>query len=190
MPASYIPSEAADRRVARSHAIEIASGLGSKPVSYRRRCLGEPQFYYRVPFHADRFWCTVFVSDTAYKFTINPKRDTTIVDFCVALKQEWHSLRIVKPLPTVSAELGTAVFTSVHDEEWRVARRLLSPPVKTLLARIELPPVRRFYINDVQIDFLSELITSERCIQQVCLLRDLLLLVNREAYTNKNKLPT
>ena len=190
-PSSYVPPEPPDKRVARAHALGIAARLTSKVISYRGHTLGEPQFCYRVPFHADCFWCTVFVSDTAYKFTINPKRETSgSADFCASLKREWHSLKILKLLPEVSMELGAAVFTGECREGQHVAKRLLAPGVKTLLARIELAPVRLFFINDTQVHFISELITPEHCAQQVHLLRDLLLLLNHEVHAKNNEVQT
>ena len=117
---SYVPPEPPDKPVARSHAREIASRLTSKVISHRAYTFGEPQFCYRVPFHTGDFWCTVYVSDTAYKFSINPKRDVNRCTFCAALKQEWlitFGLKVVKILPAVSKELGVNVFTTEHSDE-------------------------------------------------------------------------
>ena len=180
---SYVPPEPPDKRVARVHALDVASRLGSKVISHRAYTFGEPQFCYRVPFHAEDFWCTLYLSDPAYKFRINPKRDADST-FCASLKREWLitvGLKVAKILPVVSKELGVDVFTTEYLDERCIAQRLLAPRVKTLLTRIEFPPVRLFFINECQMDFISELITPEHCTQQVRVLRDLLLTLNHEA---------
>jgi hypothetical protein len=175
--------EPPNRVVARGHAVEIAHLLDSKSISYRRRTSGEPVCLYRIPFHTEDFWFKVLVSDTDYIFTGEHRRQNSFsVPFCAAIKNGWKNLRATEHLAALSSKLGFPIYTIERSSEIVVSKKLLEPKTLKLLSQIDLVPVRLFFINSVQIHFVSELISPERCAHQVQLLRELLLTIYKASH--------
>ncbi len=172
-----------DRAIARQHAAEIARLLDSKAVSYRRVTIGEPRCFYRVPFHAEDFWFKVLVSDTDFVFTGEHSRQRSfIVPFCASFKKGWLNLGTITHLPKLSAELGVSVYTQEHHTEATVSSLLLSSSVRKIFQRLNFVPIRLFFINSVQIHVISELVTPQYCVEQVRVMRELLLEVYLETH--------
>jgi len=175
--------EPPNRIVARGHAVEIARLLDSKSISYRRRTSGEPVCLYRIPFHAKDFWFKVLVSDTDYIFTGEHRRQNSFsVPFCAAIKNGWENLRATQHLEALSGKLGYPIYTIERSSEIAVSKKLLEPETRKILSQIDLVPVRLFFINSVQVHFVSELISPERCSHQVRLLRELLLTIYKASF--------
>jgi hypothetical protein len=172
-----------ERAAARGHAVEIARLLDSEAVSYRRITIGQPQCSYRVPFHANDFWFKVLVSDTDFVFTgEHRRREAFTVPFCAALKHPWRNMVATTHLPRVSDELGVAVYSPENFTEAAISVHLLTPAVAALIRRLDFVPIGLLFINSVQINVTSELISPEHCAQQVQLLRELLLTIYHETH--------
>lgn len=177
---SHSPEE---RAASRRHAVELARLLNSNAVSYRRITIGQPQCPYRVPFHADDFWFKVLVSDSDFVFTgEHRRREAFTVPFCAALKHPWRTMVATTYLPRVSDELGVAVYSSERFTEAAISASLLAPAAAALVRRMDFPPISRLFINSIQIEVTSKLISPEQCAQQVRLFRELLLTVHQEAH--------
>jgi hypothetical protein len=175
--------EPPDRVIARGHSVVLAGLLNSKAISYRRRILGEPVCLYRIPFHTEEFWFKVLISDTDYIFSgEHRKGDAFSAPFCAAIKHGWRNLQVTERLTTLSAKLGFSVYTIKGSSESIVFKKLLEPHTHKLLSQIDLYPIRLFFINSVQIHFISELISPEHCAHQIRLLRELLLTIYRTSH--------
>ena len=175
-------SEPPDRAVARKHALEIAGLLKSKAVSYRKQTRGEPRCLYRIPFHSEHFWFKILVSDTAYVFIGEHRRNNSFTaSFCAAIKHGWKNLLATKHLPILSAKMSMAVYSTNTFSEEIVSQNLLEPKAQKLISKIDSIPIRLFFINPVQIYFVSELISPKRCVQQVQILRELLLTIHNNS---------
>ena len=172
-----------ERATARRHAVEIARLLDSEAVSYRRLTIGQPHCSYRVPFHIENFWFKVLVSDTDFILTgEHRRRGAFAVPFCAAVKHPWKNMVATTLLSRVSDELGVTVYAPERFTEAAVSSHLLTPAVAALIRRVDFPPIRLLFINSIQIMVISELISPEHSVQQVRLLRELLLTIYHETH--------
>jgi hypothetical protein len=85
-------------------------------------------------------------------------------------------------LPRISDELGVAVYSPEDFTEAVTAVRLLTPAVFSLIRRLDFSPIRLVFLNSIQIYVISELISPEHCVEQVRLLRELLVTIYHEIH--------
>ena len=174
-------------REAQRHARAIADALDSKVVSNQRYVLGDALCPYKVPFHSDEFWFTIFVSDLTYEFRGNHKRGCAVpARFCVTLKEPWETMLTTTPVPLLSRPLGVEVFSSDDFISTLPTATLLGEPSLILLRQIDFAPVRRVFLNAAQIQVWSELVSPSQCASQVRVYRDLLHHIHRESSNSRS----
>jgi hypothetical protein len=170
--------EPTNRATAKQQAARLATGLKSKPVSFRQVRLGEPEWHYKIPLHVNEFWFKVLVSD---EFCLlegeHRRRDAFSFEFCAAIKTPDRVGNTTQHLMAVSATLGFNVYTLPQCSEQFITDTLLSPAIRTILTQLDCRPLRGLYLNSVQICALCELSDPETVVTQIELYRSLLLKV-------------
>jgi hypothetical protein len=171
----------ADRQLAKQSATEIARLLGSKRVANQSYVIGEPFCPYKIPMHADEFWCTVFVSDTTYVFRGNHKRPTKEIyglqDLSVHLKvrRSYWGVRNHKCLTRLSNELSVPMYANRTDDENFIRDVLLSKAILKHLQRIDFSIISEMHISQLQLSATCCLRSPTHCVEQVKIFQNLLI---------------
>lgn len=167
-----------NKDIARRHASEIARLLQSKVLSHSRIIVEEPHCPFRIPCHQGDFWFKVLVSDNAYVFTGEHRRQHAFrAGFAVAFKHPWINLGATHYAKGLSAALGFDVFQSALPNQDNSVDVLLTTPIRDLIRQTDLSEVRICFLNSTQIHVSAKLHDPSYCVQQVGIYRALMLTV-------------
>lgn len=177
-----------ERTLAKQNAEAIAELTGSKVLRYNRIHQYEPTWSYRVPLHADDFWFSILVSDGSYMLSGEHKRQRAyIAPFAFSFKYPWTNLATTQLLPEISGKLKVQTFSAkISDDSAFVGSPILNELGATL-SKIDFDRVDIFFLNSVQIHFISEFEDALTCVQTCELLRKQVLTCFELLHVTKTK---
>ncbi len=146
-----IPSPT-DRIRSRQAAQAVAEKLGTKAVSDRQVVLGEPQCHYAIRTNSEHFWFGARFSPDIYVVKGTHKRIASLVPpFYVSLKAPYRPMLTNVKLPSISRELGVAVFVSEIAHGPIASEMLSAPEIRGPLEQLDFRSIDSAFVSPLQL---------------------------------------
>lgn len=179
-----------DKETARRHASDIASLLGSKAAANFKVVLGQSFCPFKVSYHTDAFFCSVFVSDRSYEFRAKHRKETAAIadcaEYCVSLKHEVAHMGLRKRLSAVSNALGIDVFTQMWTPESEVEPHLMREQILEAIRKLDFAGFDELFVSQMMLSAVGRIKSAEHCASQIRAMRDLFEIVFRDAWKRHN----